>query len=126
MSDAATRGFVRGTERDRGCEQVARFLLLLGAERSAPVLARLTEREVVCIAREIAAIGRIDPREQRRTMEEFGYPPTASATAEGGAAAARRLLRAAFAGRRADRLLQAALHDDDNAHAATAADTAWR
>lgn len=127
MSDAATRGFVRGTERDRGCEQVARFLLLIGAARSAPVLARLTEPEVVCIARSIAALGRIDPREQRRTMEDFGYPPpSGSATAAGGAEAAHRLLRRAFAERRAARLLQAALHDADNAHAATAADTAQR
>ena len=114
MSDAATRGFVHGTARDRGFEQVSRFLLLIGAERSAPVLARLTEREVVCIAREVAALGSIEPREQRRTMEEFGYPlPPGSATTGGGAAAAHRLLRAAFAEERAAALLQAALHVAD-------------
>lgn len=114
MSDAATRGFVRGTERDRGFEQAARFLLLLGAERSAPVLTGLTEREVVGIAREVAALDHVDPREQRHTMEEFGYPaPPGSATA-GGTAAARRLLRAAFAEERAEALLRAALHDAEN------------
>ena len=74
MSDAATRGFVHGTARDRGFEQVARFLLLIGAERSAPVLARLTEREVVCIAREVAALGSIEPREQRRTWRSSATP----------------------------------------------------
>ena len=115
MSDAATRGFVRGTERDRGFEQVARFLLLLGAERSVPVLAGLTEPEVVGIAREVAALGPIEPREQRHTMEEFGYPaPPGSAIAGGGTAAARRLLRAAFAEQRAEALLQAALHGAEN------------
>lgn len=115
MSDAATRGFVRGTERDRGFEQVARFLLLLGAERSVPVLAGLTEPEVVGIAREVAALGPIEPREQRHTMEEFGYPaPPGSTIAGGGTAAARRLLRAAFAEQRAEALLQAALHGAEN------------
>ena len=115
MSDAATRGFVRGTERDRGFEQTARFLLLLGAERSAPVLTGLTEREVVGIVREVAALGRLEPREQRHTMEEFGYPaePDNAATG-GGTAAARRLLRAAFAEERAAALLQAALQGAEN------------
>ncbi len=115
MSDAATRGFVRGTERDRGFEQVAKFLLLLGAERSAPVLTGLTEREVVGIAREVAALGGIEPRERRHTMEAFGYPVVpGSATTGGGTAAARRLLRAAFAEERAQALLQAALHEAEN------------
>ena len=121
MSDAATRGFVRGTARDRGFERVARFLLLLGAERSAPVLAHLAEREVVGIAREVAALGCIEPREQRRTLEEFGYPVRHVAAAGGGAAAARRLLRAAFAEERAAVLLQAALQDADNGGADEAA-----
>lgn len=115
MSDAATRGFVRGTERDRGFAQVARFLLLLGAERAAPVLSALTEREVVGIAREVTALGNIEPREQRRTMDDFGYPAApGSASIGGGTAAARRLLRAAFAEERATALLQAALHDAEN------------
>lgn len=114
MSDAATRGFVRGTARDRGFEQVARFLLLIGAERSGPVLARLAEDEVIGIAREVAALGRIDAREQRRTMEDFGYPvPAGAATTGGGAAAAHRLLHAAFAEQHAASLLQAALRDTE-------------
>ena len=118
MSDAATRGFVRGTERDRGFEQVARFLLLLGAERSAPVLTGLTEREVVGVAREVVALGPLEPREQRHTLEAFGYPvPPASEAPGGGTAAAGRLLRAAFAEERAEALLQAALHDADNERA---------
>ena len=114
MSDAATRGFVRGSARDRGFEQVARFLLLIGAERSAPVLAHLTEREVVCIAREVAALGSIEPRERRRTMEDFGYPVPPGSATTGGAAAAHRLLRAAFAEERATALLQTALDYADS------------
>ena len=112
MSDAATRGFVRGTERDRGFEQVARFLLLIGAERSAPVLNGLGEREVVCIAREVAALGAIDERERRRTMEEFGYPVPGGSATTGGPAAAHRLLRAAFAEERAAALLHAAREEE--------------
>ena len=116
MSDAATRGFVRGTERDRGFEQVARFLLLIGAEQSARALAHLADREVIGIAREVAGLGPIDAREQKRTMQEFGYPaPTAAAAVGGGAAAARRLLRSAFAEERAAALLQAALQDPADA-----------
>ena len=122
MSDAATRGFERGTARDRGFEQVARCLLAIGAERSAPVLAHLCEHEVVGIAREVAALGRIEPREQQRTLEEFGYPaPPGSAAAGGGRAAAQRLLRAAYSEQRAASLLQAALPDADNEHGAAAA-----
>ena len=109
MSDAATRGFVRGTARDLGFEQVARFLLLIGAERSAPVLGGLTEREVVCIAREVAALGAVEERERRRTMEEFGYPAPGGPATTGGPAAAGRLLRAAFAEERAAAILHAAL-----------------
>ena len=98
VSDAATRGFVRGTERDRGFEQVARFLLLIGAEQSAQALAHLADREVIGIAREVAALGPIDAREQKRTMQEFGYPvPTAGARrgrrSRGGAAPVARRLR---------------------------------
>ena len=119
MSDAATRGFERGTARDRGFEQVARFLLAIGAERSAPVLAHLCEHEVVGIAREVAGFGRIEPREQQRTLEEFGYPAPGSAAAAGGSAAAHRLLRAAFAEQRAASLLQAALSDTERGHRTT-------
>ena len=116
MSDAATRGFVHGTARDRGFEQAARFLLLLDAEQAARVLNGLTEREVVGIVREVAALGAIEPHERRRTMEEFGFPvPCGSATTGGGPAAAHRLLRAAFTGKRAAALQQAALGNKEEA-----------
>ena len=125
MSDAATRGFERGTARDRGFEQVARFLLAIGAERAAPVLAQLCEHEVVGIAREVAALGRIEPREQQRTLQEFGYPePSVSAPAGGGTAAALSLLRAAFPEQRAASFMEAALQDSESQHGAAAAEAA--
>lgn len=107
MSDAATRGFVRGTERDRGFEHAAKFLLLLGADAAAPVLARLAAGEVTGILREVAATGVIEPREARRILEEFGYlPETRELYARGGAAAAAAMLRAAFGPERAAAMLQ--------------------
>lgn len=107
MSDAATRGFVRGTERDRGFEHAAKFLLLLGADAAAPVLARLAAGEVTAILREVAATGVIEPREARRILEEFGYlTETRGLCARGGAAAAAAMLRAAFGPERAAAMLQ--------------------
>jgi len=97
VSDAATRGFVRGTARDRGFEHVAKFLLLLGAGAAARVLSRLSAAEVAGIVGEIALIGSVEQREAQRILQEFGYPlETRELYAHGGAAAADAMLRAAF------------------------------
>lgn len=114
MSDAATRGFVRGTERDRGFERVAMFLLQIGMAEAARVLPHLDEGEVIGIVREIARTGRIETREAARIMEEFGYGRSAvAADTRGGIAAAGRLLRTAFTRQRADALLATALRHDE-------------
>ena len=100
--DAATRGFVRGTARDRGFEHVAKFLLLLGADTAARVLSRLTDAEVTGILREVAGIGSVEQREAHRILEEFDYRmETREPHARGGAAAADAMLRAAFGEERA-------------------------
>lgn len=100
--DAATRGFVRGTARDRGFEHVAKFLLLLGADTAARVLSRLTAAEVTGIVREVAGIGNVEQREAHRILEEFGYRlETRERCARGGTAAADAMLRAAFGEERA-------------------------
>ena len=100
--DAATRGFVRGTARDRGFEHVAKFLLLLGADTAARVLSRLTAAEVTGILREVAGIGSLEQREAYRILEEFGYRmETREPPAHGGAAAVDAMLRAAFGEERA-------------------------
>lgn len=105
-SDAATRGFERGTARDRGFEHVAKFLLLLGGEAAAQVLARLTAGEVTGIIREVARTGHIEQREARRVLEEFGYVmETRELYARGGAAAAAALLQAGVGAERAAALL---------------------
>ena len=107
MSAAATRGFVRGTERDRGCERVAMFLLQVGAPEAARVLPYLHDEEVVGIVREVVRTNRLEQREAARIMEEFGYGRSAAvAEIRGGAAAARRLLRAAFTEKRTAELLR--------------------
>lgn len=95
--DAATRGFVRGTARDRGFEHVAKFLLLLGHDTAARVLSRLTAAEVTGIVQEVAAIGSVEQREAHRILEEFGYRmEPRELHARGGAAAADAMLCAAF------------------------------
>lgn len=100
--DAATRGFVRGTARDRGFEHVAKFLLLLGADIAARVLSQLPADEVTGIVREVADIGNVEQREARRILEEFGYRmETRELYARGGGAAADAMLRAAFGEERA-------------------------
>ena len=100
--DAATRGFVRGTARDRGFEHVAKFLLLLGADTAARVLSRLTADEVTGILQEVAAIGSLEQREAHRILEEFGYRMENGALCvRGGGAAADAMLRAAFGEERA-------------------------
>ena len=102
MSDAATRGFVRGTARDRGFEHVAKFLLLLGHDTAARVLSRLTAAEVTGIVQEVAGISSVEQREAYRLLEEFGYRmETRELYARGGAAAADAMLRAAFGEERA-------------------------
>ena len=100
--DAATRGFVRGTARDRGFEHVAKFLLLLGADSAARVLSQLTAAEVSGIVQEVVGIGSVEQREARRILEEFGYRmETRELYARGGGAAAAAMLRAAFGEERA-------------------------
>ena len=100
--DAATRGFVHGTARDRGFEHVAKFLLLLGADTAARVLSQLTAAEVTGIVQEVAGIASVEQREARRILEEFGYRmETRELFAHGGAAAADAMLRAAFGEERA-------------------------
>ena len=97
MNDAATRGFVLGTARDRGFEHAAKFLLLLGAGAAAPALARLTAGEVTGIIEEVVRTGCVEQREARRILDEFGYPADADEScARGGPAAGAALLRAAF------------------------------
>lgn len=105
-SDAATRGFERGTARDRGFEHVAKFLLLLGGTAAAQVLSRLTAGEVTGIIREVARTGHVEQREARRILEEFGYvTDTRELYARGGAAAAAAMLRAGVGEERAAALL---------------------
>ena len=100
--DAATRGFERGTARDRGFEHVAKFLLLLGVDTAVRVLSRLTAAEVTGIVQEVVGIGSVEQREAHRILEEFGYRmETRELYARGGAGAAEAMLRAAFGEERA-------------------------
>ena len=92
--DAATRGFLRGTARDRGYERIAKFLMLIGKEPAAGVLEHLTEEEVAGITAQIARTHSVERREAFRILEEFGYlMKTRDLFARGGTDKARELLR---------------------------------
>ena len=96
-ADAATRGFIRGTARDRGYERAAKFLLLLGKDPAAIVLSHLNEEEVTGITTQMSATHAIESREAYRILEEFGVlVKTRDLYARGGAAQARSMLVAAF------------------------------
>ena len=95
--DAATRGFLRGTARDRGYERAAKLLMLLGKEPAARVLGHLSDEEVTGITAQMAATRAIEGREAYRILEEFGVlVKTRDLYARGGAAQARTMLVAAF------------------------------
>ena len=97
VPDAATRGFLRGTARDRGYERAAKFLMLLGKEPAALVLGHLREEEVTGITAQVAATRAIEGGEAYRILEEFGIMmKTRDLYARGGAEQARSMLVAAF------------------------------
>jgi len=95
--DAATRGFLRGTARDRGYERAAKFLILIGKEPAARVLAHLTAEEVSGLTIEMASTSAIERRESYRILEEFGVlAKTRDLYARGGSGPARAILVSAF------------------------------
>ncbi len=83
--------------RDSGYRKAAEFLILLGKEEAAKVLKHMTEEEVRGITREIALIKKIDEKEARKILEEFGYlATTKDLIARGGLDKAREILIKAF------------------------------
>ncbi|MDR0450046.1 MAG: flagellar motor switch protein FliG, partial [Treponema sp.] len=87
-------------EGDSKYRRVAKFLILIGAEKAAGILSRLDEDQVEAVSREIAGIRAIPAEEGEGILREFRNLFSASyphgGLSSGGVGEARRLLYAAF------------------------------
>ncbi|MDR1278913.1 MAG: flagellar motor switch protein FliG [Treponema sp.] len=94
---------------DSKIRRTAKFLILIGGEKAAQILAHLDTEQVEAISREIASIRGITAEEGERVLEEFrsllsmsyGY----SGYAAGGLETCRKLLYAAFGPEKGESLL---------------------
>ncbi|GHV75212.1 flagellar motor switch protein FliG [Spirochaetia bacterium] len=88
------------TEEDSKIRRVAKFLILIGADKAAGILSKLDMEQVEAISREIATIRGISGEEATEIFEEFRSLLSSNygflGTSSGGVEEARRLLYAAF------------------------------
>jgi flagellar motor switch protein FliG len=88
---------------------VAKFLILVGGDQAAEILAELDPEQVEEISREIASIRGIGAEEGEEILAEFrsllAAPYAYSGSSSGGAAAARRILYAALGPEKGEALL---------------------
>jgi flagellar motor switch protein FliG len=89
--------------------RVAKFLILIGGEKAAQILAHLDGDQVEAISREIASIRGITAEEGERVLDEFrsllSSPYGYSGYASGGLETCRKLLYAAFGPEKGEALL---------------------
>jgi flagellar motor switch protein FliG len=85
---------------DSKCRRVAKFLILIGGDEAASVLAELEPKQVEEISREIASIRGINAAEAEEILAEFrsllAAPFGFSGNVSGGVEAARRILYAVY------------------------------
>jgi flagellar motor switch protein FliG len=106
-------GFIKtgepGSGEDSKYRRVAKFLILIGSERAADILARLDAAQVEAVSKEIASIKSIGNEEGRAVLEEFrsllSVPYSYSGGVTGGIEEARRLLYAAYGPEKGEALL---------------------
>ncbi|MDR2185138.1 MAG: flagellar motor switch protein FliG [Treponema sp.] len=98
---------------DSRVRRAAKFLILIGGDEAARILAHLDIEQVEAISREIASIRGIDAGEAGAVLGEFrsllSAPYTCAGSASGGVEAARRLLYAAFGPEKGENLLNRTL-----------------
>jgi flagellar motor switch protein FliG len=107
---APETGRAGGGSREQA-QKAAKFLILIGPEQAAKVLANLDEEQVESISREIAGIKGVTKEEAASVFAEFQGMLSKSAlgAAEGGVDEARRLLYAAFGPEKGEALLRRAV-----------------
>jgi flagellar motor switch protein FliG len=94
---------------DSKCRRVAKFLILIGGDRAADIIAELDPGQVEEISREIASIRGITPEEGSAILAEFrslfAMPAGFTGASSGGVETARRILYAAYGPERGEALL---------------------
>jgi len=85
--------------------KVAKFLLLIGVEEAAKVMAKLTPEQTEKVVLELASIRRVDPDEASVVLAEFESLLRQAREPAGGVDTARTILEAAFGPERAEEML---------------------
>jgi len=98
---------------DSKCRRVAKFLILIGSEQAADILAELDPEQVEEISKEIALTKIIKPEEGQEILDEFhalfSQPYKFSGNSYGGVETARRILYAAKGAEKGEAILNKAL-----------------
>lgn len=76
--------------------KVAKFLIILGKDEGAKILALLEPAQIERVTAEIAAVRSVSPEEAERLLDEFGLRAAKAALPRGGIDAARDMLVKAF------------------------------
>ena len=97
--------------KDSNARRVAKFLLLIGTDEAAKIIAQLPQDQVEKIVPEIASIRRVDPEEKAQILAEF-QGLMAKARESGGVTTARMILEKAFGDQQAQDIMQRAVPYD--------------
>jgi len=89
--------------------RVAKFLLLIGVDEAAKVMAKLTPEQTEKVVLELASIRRVDKDEAAIVLAEFESLIKQAHEPSGGVDTARTILEAAFGRERADEMLRKAV-----------------
>ncbi len=89
--------------------RVAKFLLLIGVDEAAKVMAKLTPEQTEKVVLELASIRRVDKDEAAIVLAEFESLIKQAHEPSGGVETARTILEAAFGRERADEMLRKAI-----------------
>jgi len=89
--------------------RVAKFLLIIGVDEAAKVMARLTPEQTEKVVLEIASIRRVDPEEATGVLAEFESLLRKAREPSGGLEPARTILEGAFGADRAEAMLNKAV-----------------
>jgi len=104
-----------GPQPESKCRKVAKFLILIGSEQAADILAELDPEQVEEISKEIALTKVIKPEEGQEILDEFhalfSQPYKFSGNSYGGIEAARRILYAAKGPEKGEAILNRAIPD---------------
>jgi flagellar motor switch protein FliG len=108
------QGFIKTATADRNYRKVAKFLMLIGKEEAARILAKLDPDQIEKVSRELASITRVEPVEAVSLLAEFksllsGGIAGAPRAVSGGIETARALLRTAFGAEKGDAVLRRAV-----------------